>query len=103
MIICPIEWREVAAQRAPKFDGVTDWLNGTQAPVRVGYYERHFTDSPDIGMASVQYWDGTHWLIRGTKKQHWRQVGDYPAWRGITQEQAELHAAAGITSPKENA
>ncbi|MDB5937464.1 MAG: hypothetical protein JWQ01_4808 [Massilia sp.] len=98
MTIDPIEWREVAAGRSPKFGGVTDWIDGTNAPVRVGIYERHFTDSLVIGMASMQHWDGTHWLIRGTTKPHWRQVGDYPAWRGITKDQAELHASAGITS-----
>lgn len=93
-MICPIAWLEVANERAPKFGGVTDWIDGTQAPVRVGHYERHFTDSPTIGFASMQYWDGSQWLIRGMLKPHWRQVGDYPAWRGITEEQAALHAAA---------
>lgn len=96
MSICPIKWRDATAIRSPKVCFMTDWIDGTQAPVRVGYYERHFTDSPTIGFASMQYWDGSQWLIHGTQKPHWRQVGDYPAWRGITEEQAKLHAAAGI-------
>lgn len=99
MSICPIEWLEMANSRAPRACFMTDWIDGTQAPVRVGYYERHFTDSPWIGMASMQYWDGIHWRSRDGLI-HWRQVGDYPCWRGITEEQAKLHIAAGIQ--KEN-
>lgn len=101
-MICPIEWRDKAATRAPSLAHLTDWIDGTQAPVRVGYYERHFTDSLII-CDSVQYWDGEAWMWRPGAPPHWRQVGDYPAWRGITEEQAKLRAAAGISTLKEKA
>lgn len=93
MSIDPIKWLAVANERAPKFGGVTGWIDGTQAPARVGYYERHFTDSPSIGFASMQYWDGEKWLT-STGMVHWRQVGDYPCWRGLTEEQAINQGAA---------
>ena len=40
----------------------------------------------------MQYWDGEFWLTR-EGKPHWRQVGDYPAWRGFARE---LHAGQEI-------
>jgi hypothetical protein len=85
--LTPSVWVEVARSRLPQSMGLTDWYDGTTHPARPGIYERHFTDSMSIGMASMQYWDGRQWLIRGTDKPHWRQVGDYPAWRGLTEEQ----------------
>lgn len=93
MQIDPIEWLEVANRRAPKIGGVTDWIDGTQAPVRVGYYERHFTDSPTIGLVSMQYWDGEFWRTSTYGTAHWRQVGDYPCWRGLTKAQARIQGA----------
>ncbi len=82
-MICPIAWLEVANRRASKYSSVTDWLDGTVAPVRVGFYERHFTDSTGTDSWSVQYWDGAVWRATPNSKPHWRQVGDYPAWRGL--------------------
>ena len=99
--IDPIKWLEVASARCPKLPFTTEWLPGTVAPVRVGFYERHFTDSAFIGNASMQYWDGEYWRARPGSAAHWRQVGDYPAWRGITAEQHELHDRATLTAGAE--
>lgn len=93
-MICPIIWLEVANERSPKLPFVTDWFDGTTKPVRIGYYERHFTDSPVIGAASMQYWDGEVWRT-SHGMAHWRQVGDYPAWRGLTKAQHELNMRGG--------
>lgn len=89
-MIDPRAWVNVARERMPQHAGVTDWYDGTTHPARRGVYERHFTDSMHSGMASMQYWDGKQWIIRGTDKPHWRQVGDYPAWRGLTKQQHDM-------------
>lgn len=94
MSICPICWLKIANDRSPKLPFVTDWINGMQAPVRVGYYERYFSDSRDIGDWSMQYWDGNVWRARPDSRPHWRQVGDYPAWRGLTEDQHNLQESA---------
>ena len=82
--IDPLEWLSVANLRRPRYEGLTEWHPGTVAPAHVGWYERHFTDSticePSV---SMHYWDGLRWLTE-QGKPHWRQVGDYPAWRGST-------------------
>lgn len=95
-IIDPILWRDFASERCPKLPFTTEWFDGTTKPVRVGWYERHFTDSMYIGNFSMQYWDGKHWRSRPDSIPHWRQVGDYPAWRGITKAQRNLHELAGL-------
>lgn len=95
-IIDPILWRDFASERCPKLPFTTEWFDGTTHPVRVGFYERHFTDSMTIGTASFQYWDGKCWRSRPENPPHWRQVGDYPAWRGITEAQHKIHVAAGL-------
>lgn len=56
---------------------VTNWYHGSTSPVRVGYYERHFSDG-----IFAQWWDGEFWLTKEGGIRHWRQVGDYPTWRG---------------------
>lgn len=94
-MIDPKEWVEVARQRAPSPSFMTDWFDGTVKPVHVGYYERHFTDSPIIGFSSIQYWNGVVWLTKQHYGQiHWRQVGDYPAWRGLTSDQLRNQEAS---------
>jgi hypothetical protein len=90
MVIDPIKWLEVANHRNPKLPFTTPWFDGTTKPVRVGFYERHFTDSRDIGDWTMQYWDGEFWRARPDRPPHWRQVGDYPAWRGLTKAQHDL-------------
>lgn len=83
MKIDPIKWLETANQRRPKLPNTTEWFDGTTAPVHAGWYERHFTDSPSIGDATMQWWDGMSWYARPCDVfPHWRQVGDYPCWRG---------------------
>ncbi len=82
-VIDPVAWLEVANVARPKVQGVTDWFPGTLAPAHIGWYERHFTDSPFLPAdVSLQYWDGACWLNR-EGRPHWRQVGHYPAWRGM--------------------
>ena len=90
MYIDPIEWVKTAQRRSPSPGFMTDWYDGNTSPAREGYYERHFTDSPIIGFASIQYWDGSSWLVKKGGLRHWRQVGDYPAWRGLTHDQHKL-------------
>ena len=82
--IDPLEWLSVANLRRPRYEGLTEWHPGTVAPAHVGWYERHFTDSTICEpSSSMHYWDGLRWLTE-QGKPHWRQVGDYPAWRGST-------------------
>lgn len=90
MRITPKRWLVTANARRPKLPNTTDWYPGTARPARVGWYERHFTDSPLIGDATMQYWDGEFWRRSPTGAAHWRQVGDYPAWRGLKHPSA-LH------------
>jgi hypothetical protein len=59
--------------------GVTQWLDGRTTPARVGWYERLFTDG-----VYRQFWDAYAWHAKPGGVRHWRQVGDYPAWRGLT-------------------
>lgn len=85
MTIDPIKWLVIANERQPKTASVTDWIPGNFAPVREGIYERHFTDGNNIA-----HWDGINWRICHCNQTpgpvHWRQVGDYPAWRGLNKE-----------------
>lgn len=82
--IDPQEWLAVAERLRPRAEGLTNWFPGNIAPAHVGWYERYFTDSTIIPPGdSMQYWDGRFWLTK-QGRQHWRQVGDYPAWRGAT-------------------
>jgi hypothetical protein len=88
----PKPWVNVASTRRPKLPHTTEWFDGTTAPTRPGWYERHFTDSMVIGDATMQYWDGEFWRNRPHGTAHWRQVGDYPAWRGLAEPpQPRLH------------
>lgn len=101
MPINAISWLDVARERNPKLPFTTDWFDGTVAPVRVGWYVRFFTDSlthqsPAGDGWSMQYWDGKYWRANPTSEAHWRQVGDYPAWRGLTQEQHDMQTAGGV-------
>ena len=87
-----------ANDRNPQLPFTTPWFDGTTKPERVGFYERHFTYSMMNGGVkwSMQYWDGEFWRIGGPSgKEHWRQVGDYPAWRGLTKDQHDLQTSAG--------
>lgn len=82
--IHPHLWVAVAELKRPQLDGLSPWFDGTTAPSRAGWYERHFTDSTVIEPdASMQYWDGDFWRNRPGRTAHWRQMGDYPAWRGL--------------------
>jgi hypothetical protein len=84
--ISPLAWAEEANRLRPKSDGLTDWFPGTNAPAHEGTYERYFTDSTICAPeASLQYWDGQLWLT-AQGVPHKRQLGDYPAWRGLCQQ-----------------
>jgi hypothetical protein len=83
--IDPIEWLQVTIDRTQHHEGMTDWYPGSVSPVHVGMYERHFTDSQvNPPEASWHWWNGKSWLTEPNGTPHWRQVGDYPAWRGMT-------------------
>lgn len=83
--INPLNWLKVANACRPKLPHTTDWIDGTQAPVHIGWYERHFTDSMFTGAVSMHWWDGQCWKADPDAPPHWRQVGDYPCWRGLDQ------------------
>lgn len=80
-MIDPTYWLAITRRNKPKKKNLTDWYNGNVAPVRVGMYERYFTDG-----TYMMYWDGNLWRRDASDKPHWRQVGDYPAWRGLTKQ-----------------
>ena len=57
------------------------WQSGTIAPEKKGVYERLFTDG-----IFKNYWNGEQWLrltVGEVGLPHWRQIGDYPCWRGV--------------------
>lgn len=56
---------------------VTEWFGGSTHPPRPGMYDRLFVDG-----ICRQHWDGKVWSAREGSVPHWRQVGDYPMWRG---------------------
>lgn len=58
---------------------VTNWFAGTVKPHHVGWYERRFSDGDYF-----HFWDGHYWSRYINGDPHWRQVGDYPTWRGLT-------------------
>lgn len=80
--IPPKVWAKMAAASKPKKRGMTDWYDGTQVPSKIGLYQRYYTDG-----LFFDFWDGKQWLSRSEKgAPHWRQVGDYVAWRGLTEK-----------------
>ena len=89
--IDPTLWREHARRSAPADPLVTDWLAGTVAPVHIGWYDRFFTDG-----LFRHYWDGQVWRARPDCSPHWRQVGDYPAWRGSTSPLARANDQCAV-------
>lgn len=76
----PEQWACVAEKHEPRKRGLTGWYMGAQAPDMVGFYQRYYTDG-----IYFDYWDGFFWRTRAKDGvKHWRQVGDYVAWRGLT-------------------
>lgn len=59
--------------------GCTPWMSGHTHPSRAGWYERLFIDG-----VFRQHWDGVAWRSRIGGIPHWRPVGHYPCWRGLT-------------------
>lgn len=86
-----VEWslNPRRAAEAVTTQAVTPWFVGTTKPVRKGWYDRMFTD----GLFS-HYWDGYAWCSGKGGPPHWRQVGDYPCWRGMLAPVADRDAAA---------
>lgn len=70
-------------------EAVTPWFIGTTKPARRGWYDRMFTDG-----LWRQYWSGLAWHTQLDGPPHWRQVGDYPCWRGLLAPQEDRDAAA---------
>ena len=83
MAIGPVFWLTIANERHPKSDSVTDWIPGNVAPVRSGYYERHFTDGSEFHHFDGEVWRSSDPAEKRGRMPHWRQVGDYPCWRGL--------------------
>ena len=81
--IDPQEWVAIATTRRPAILGLTQWFPGTTHPKRVGWYERHFTDSEHLGDDTMHWWDGQTWRTSPERPPHWLQLGNYPAWRGV--------------------
>ena len=80
--LTPESWVEIASREKPRKPGMTNWHMGTQEPYRIGLYQRYYTDG-----LYFDFWDGKQWLSRSEKgAPHWRQVGDYVAWRGLTRD-----------------
>jgi hypothetical protein len=82
--IDPAEWAShadecVHCHKHKRQRGVTRWLDGRTKPARAGWYERLFTDG-----VFRHYWNGKVWAALRNGQPHWRQVGDYPCWRGLT-------------------
>lgn len=75
--IDPADWIAVAIRRHD--ENPTPWFPGDVSPARVGWYDRCFTDG-----TFRHWWDGTKWMCSNLSLAvpHWRQVGDYPCWRG---------------------
>ena len=69
------------ANLAFRRSGCTSWFPGDTKPPHVGWYDRLFTDG-----VFRHYWDGYLWLLDVNGLEHWRQVGDYPCWRGATKQ-----------------
>lgn len=84
-MISPLEWLLTANKRRPRLPNTTRWFSGLIAPTRPGWYERHFVDSMVINDATMQWWDGAVWRAKPDSPPHWRQVGDYPCWRGLAE------------------
>ena len=70
-------YKRVTENSVPTADR-TPWFAGDTHPVRVGWFERIFIDG-----VFRHYWDGQMWLIDKGGEPHWRQIGEYPAWRGL--------------------
>lgn len=66
--------RKVFARR-----GVTPWFMGTTKPAYRGWFERVFIDG-----LYRHWWNGHYWASAKGGAPHWRQVGAYPVWRGLT-------------------
>lgn len=97
MTINPDTWIHEATEHEP---GAHGWKNGRTAPEKPGMYERYFTD----GIFRA-YWDGEVWLHANRKGIHWRQVGDYPAWRECQPEKSYIilcRTKYGYLSPVKN-
>lgn len=74
----PLSWLQVANERDPQRDGMSPWFHGGLSPAQPDFYERHFTDG-----TYRHYWCGQGWRSKKDGPLHWRQAGDYPAWRSI--------------------
>lgn len=56
----------------------TLWYPSGTHPAHVGYYERQYCDG-----VYLHYWDDKVWRSDKHSAPHWRQVNDYPTWRGL--------------------
>lgn len=77
--IDPKKWHKRCIEENPRTFAVTEWFSGTVAPFHHGIYERCFIDG-----IYTHYFDGIWRSCKGGTP-HWRQVGHYPAWRGLNQ------------------
>lgn len=70
---------EIWMLRSRQLPTRTAWYAPGTHPVRRGYYERNYVDG-----IYLHYWDGKVWRSsKDSRHPHWRQVNDYPMWRGL--------------------
>lgn len=82
--IDPAEWHGQVIAMHPRPKDHTHWFPGTVAPARSGPYQRCFTDGVYVHWFDAER--GTWHHDRKASPPHWRQVGDYPAWRGLSKK-----------------
>jgi len=73
-----VMWLDHVEGPANSASGCTPWFSGMTAPTREGWFDRMFVDG-----CYRQWWDGAQWSHAKGGPRHWRQVGDYPCWRGL--------------------
>ena len=80
--------RNSAGNKSERKGGVTRWYRGDVKPAYKGWYERIFIEG-----IYRQHWNGRFWSMQKDGFPHWREVGDYPAWRGLTEPAFKRGAA----------
>ena len=63
---------------------LTPWYPPRTHPSRIGYYDRKYSDG-----VYRHYWNGEYWAQSEHSAPHWRQVNDYPVWRGLAEPPRE--------------
>jgi hypothetical protein len=80
----PQLWANIANRGLRGGPQLTPWFPATDAPVRVGWYERFvFND------VVFHFWDGYSWLLSPGGAAYDRELKSFwPCWRGLSEEGA---------------